>query len=129
MNSYELMLIFDTNLGEEKIGETTSKIEGKIKSLGGEIEKTDKWGNKRLSTRFKNAKKTTQGFYVMIYLKSPSSLPAELSRYLKVTEALIRYSIYQAVPPALKEIAGAAAPDEAVSVGEIKETGEKLGES
>ncbi len=129
MNSYELMLIFDANLGEEKIGEIINKIEGKIKGFGGEIEKTDKWGNKRLSARFRKAKNTTQAFYVMIYLKSPSSLPGEIRGYLKVTENLLRYAIYLAVPPVLREITGVAAPGEAVSVGEIKEAGEKLGES
>jgi ribosomal protein S6 len=130
------MLIFDPNLGEEKIGELVSKIEGRIKSLGGEVEKTDKWGVRKLPGRMKKAKKLTQAHYVLIYFKSESSLPKELQGFLKVTENVVRYSIFQAVPKA----AAAEVPSaeegggiEAVNVGEIKEvrpaSGESLGES
>ncbi|MDD5382676.1 MAG: 30S ribosomal protein S6 [Candidatus Margulisbacteria bacterium] len=121
MNSYELILIFDSALGDEKIDALVAKIEGKIKGLGGEIEKTDKWGSKRLASQMKKAKKVTMAHYVLIYFQSATSLPAELSSYLKVTEELIRYSIVRAGE---KPAEGEA---EAISVGEIK--GEAVGES
>ncbi len=133
MNSYELMLLFDPNLGEEKIGGIVSKIEGKVKSLGGELEKTDKWGIRKLPSRIKKAKKLTQAYYVVIYFKGKTSLPGDLQSYLKVTENIIRYSILHGVAKPEAEIAGkpleAKEEVEAVHIGEIKEAGESLGES
>jgi small subunit ribosomal protein S6 len=127
LNSYELMLIFDPNLGEEKIGAMVSKIEGKITSLKGEVEKTDKWGTRPLASTMSRAKKLKQGYYVVIYFKGKTSLPGGLQSYLKVTENIVRYSIVRAVerPPA--EIKGAPLGGEgeieAVNIGEITEAG------
>lgn len=106
MNSYELILIFDPNLGEEKIKATLSKIENKIKSLKAEIEKIEDWGIKKLASTFLKAKKLKQGYYTLIRLKGASSLPHELTNYLKVTENVIRYSIARAVEQPLEEISG-----------------------
>lgn len=133
MNSYELMLLFDPNLGDEKIGQIVSKVEGKVKSLGGELGKTDKWGAKNLPVRLQKARKLKQAYYVVVYFKSETPLPGQLQNYLKVTENIIRYSIIrsQAIPQAEKEGAPLESKEEieAVDVGEIKGAEEVLGES
>lgn len=139
MNSYELMLLFDPNLGDEKIGQIVSKIEGKVASLGGELGKTDKWGAKNLPVRLQKAKKLKQAYYVVVYFKSETSLPGQLQNYLKVTENIIRYSVFRSQAEPLPEIEGAPPPPgaelkskeeiEAVDVGEIKGAEEALGES
>jgi small subunit ribosomal protein S6 len=90
------MLIFDPNLGEEKIKTLITKIEDKIKSLGGEITKTDNWGSKRLANTFQKARKMVFGVYVVVFFKALSGLPVQLTGYLKVTEDLARYSVYRA---------------------------------
>lgn len=130
MNPYELIMIFDPGQGEEKIGQFVTKIEEKIKGSGGEVEKIEKWGTRRLASMLKKAKSLTQGYYVLMRFKSPSSVPAELRAYLMVSENVVRYFLSRAVAPEAvasekKEIAGT--PIEAVSVGEIK--GEPLGKS
>lgn len=125
MNSYELILIFDPNQGEERIEEDVSKIEDRIKNLGGELEKTDKWGVRKLAGRFKRAKKLTQAYYVVIYFRAESSLPGSLQSYLKVTENIIRYFICRAAEARMPVAEIEAAP--AVEVGEIE--GRALGES
>ena len=133
MNSYELILIFDPNLGEEKIDGMLSKIEGRIKDLGGELEKTDKWGIRKLASVMSGAKKLREGYYVVIYFRADTSLPQEIQNYLKVTENVIRYTICRAVAKPLAEIAGTALESKeeikAVDIGEIKEAGETLGQS
>lgn len=105
MIPYELMLIFDPGLGEEKIGQIISKIEDKIKSLGAEHKNTDKWGAKSLMGNFRKAKKLQQGYYVVIYFDSQPALPASLQAYLKVSENIVRYSIYKALPKEEKPLA------------------------
>lgn len=127
MNSYELILLFDPALGEDKIRQVVAKIEDKIKSLGGEVEKTEEWGAKKLASRVRKAKRLTQGYYVLIRWRGSPSLPAELGAFLRVTENVIRYFISRAVeapPPAEERIEGV--PLEAVNVGEIKSEGEEV---
>lgn len=130
MNDYELILIFDPNLGEEKTSAVVGKIEEKIGILGGEVEKVDKWGARRLSSMIKKAKNMTQGYYVLIRFKSRPSVPAELKAFLKVSENVIRYFVSRAVVipvgTSARKAAGPAAP-EPVVIGEIK--GKPLGES
>jgi small subunit ribosomal protein S6 len=120
----------DPGMGEEKVSQVVAKIEERIKGLGGEIEKTEKWGVKRLASMMKKAKTLTQGVYTMIRFNSAPSVPAEIKAYLKVNENVIRSFLSRAViieeaPTDRREIAGA--PLDAVAVGEIK--GEPLGES
>jgi small subunit ribosomal protein S6 len=135
MTNYELILIFDPNLGEEKTGVMVGKIEEKLKSLGGEVEKVDKWGVRRLASMIKKAKTMTQGYYVLVKFKAPTSVPAELRSYLKVNESIVRYFLSLAVVvlpgtssrrTAPGAVAAPSAP-EAVEIGEIK--GKPLGES
>jgi small subunit ribosomal protein S6 len=125
LRPYELFLLIDPNLGDEKIAEMIVKVEDKIKGWGGEIIKTDKWGLKKLASLVKKAKKLTQAYYTIIYFQSESTLPEKLRGYLKVTEHLVRYSVInsEATPqPAATAVAAA----EAVFVGEIQ--GEGLGQ-
>ena len=134
MNPYELIMVFDTALGEEKINALVAKIEDKIKAGGGAVEKVDRWGTRKLASMMKKAKKLTQGYYVLVNFSSAPSLPAELRAFLKVTESVVRYFLSRASEiPAVSETeapaaagAAAAVAAGAVDVGEIK--GEPLGQ-
>lgn len=123
MNGYELILLFDPALGEEKISALLTKIEDKIKAGKGEVDKTEKWGAKRLASMIKKAPKLTQAFYVLIRFRSPSNLPAELKAYLKVTENVIRHFISKAVETAevtTEKIEISGTPIEGAPLGELK---------
>ncbi len=120
MNSYELIMIFDPAAGEEKIGAFVARIEEKVKAAKGEVEKTEKWGVRKLASMMKKAKRLINGYYVLIRFSSPSSLPAELKSFLKVSENVIRYFLSRAVeiPPAMERVE--SKPVEAVNVGDIQ---------
>lgn len=126
MNPYELILLFDPVLGEDKIGTVITKIEDKIKAAGGQIDRTEKWGVRRLASMMKKAKKLTQAYYTLIRFNSPSSAPAELRAYLRVNENVVRSYISRAVElplPVEEKIEGKAI--EAVEIGEIKSVEEE----
>jgi small subunit ribosomal protein S6 len=112
LNSYELFVLFDSALGEEKIEEVLSKIEKKLKELGGEIQKTDKWGNRKLASGIKKAKKVKHAYYVLFYFKSETALPAEILKYLKFTENILRYSLIRAQEKSLAQIEGVPVEEE-----------------
>lgn len=117
MNPYELILLFDPGAAEEKISQFVTKLEDKIRSAGGEVDKTEKWGIKKLASMIKKMKSLTQAYYVLIRFKSPPTVPAELTAHLKVSEIVVRYFISCAVPV---EAAAPAPSSEVVAVGEIK---------
>ena len=123
MSQYELTLLFDPNLGEEKITAVATKIEDKIKSLGAEIEKIDKWGVRRLASIIQKGRRIGQAYYIIVYFKGETSVAPALQGYLKVTENVLRYMISKAVPkapePPKKEVVKPEAEVSAVSVGEI----------
>jgi small subunit ribosomal protein S6 len=116
LNSYELFVLIDSALGEEKIDGILSKIEKKIKELGGEIQKVDRWGNRKLASEIKKAKNVKYAYYVLIYFKAESLVPADLLKYLKFTENILRYSLIRAQEKSLEEIEG-------IPVEETKEAG------
>jgi small subunit ribosomal protein S6 len=127
-------MIFDPNLGEENIGTVVSKIENKIKTLDGEVQKTDKWGVRRLASMLTKARKLKQGYYVFIAFKAEPSVPAKVQSTLKVTEEIVRYSLIRVEEKQPAEIEGAPLPEagiEAVNVGElrIKKAEESSGQS
>jgi small subunit ribosomal protein S6 len=122
LNSYELVLIIDPNVGEEKGNAVVTKIEEKIKSLGGQVDKTDKWGIRRLASMIKSAKRLKQAYYVLVRFQAEPTVPAQLRSMMKVMEEVIRSNIARAVEVPVAEIEGApiATAVEAVNVGEIK---------
>ena len=119
MNPYELILLFDSAMGEDKIGVISAKVEDKIKTLGGEVSKTEKWGTRKLASMVRKAKNLTQAYYILMRFNAPAGLPASLNSYLKVSEHIVRHFISRAVelPPAEERIEGR--PLDAVNVGEI----------
>lgn len=120
MKAYELMLILDPNAGDERAAAAVTKIENKIKSLGGEVSKTDKLGLRRLSYTMKSPKKVSQAYYAVIFFKAETSLPGELQKTLRVTEELLRSGISHAVKEDEKKAKDKEEEVRPVEVGEIK---------
>jgi len=128
LNPYELTVIINPNIGDEKALVLITKIEDKIKSLGGEVEKTDRLGMRKLAYPPKDAPKLQQAYYAIVFFKSPSSLPAQLNNYLRVIEDVVRHLIAKGTPQVLTEIEGSPIEGKAVEVGETKKEAETLGQ-
>lgn len=90
MHNYELMLIFDTKLGEEEVAAFTEKFSNHLESLGGKILNVNKWGKKRLAYPID---KHTEGVYMVIILAMPANKALEINDYLKSSEEIIRFML------------------------------------
>ena len=90
MRAYELMFIINPTLDEEKTEAVIEKVKGLVVKNEGEVEKTDKWGNKRLAYEIKDFK---DGYYVVLYYKGPAGLAKELDRILKITDEVLKHMI------------------------------------
>ena len=87
MNKYEAMYVITPELEDEAIKGIIEKYTGIITANGGEIEKVDEWGRRRLAYPINDL---NEGHYVLMTFTSSPELPAELDRVYKITEGVMR---------------------------------------
>jgi small subunit ribosomal protein S6 len=86
---YDLIFICRPATPEEEINKIVATLEHSTSELGGKIEKTEKWGTRRLAYR---VAKHREGFFVYMVVKSTQGdLIKELERRLSVSDAVIKY--------------------------------------
>lgn len=90
MRNYEAMYILKPTLDEETIDATVTRLEDIVKTGGGEVVKTDRWGKRRLAFEVNGC---NEGFYVLMFFKSPSAASQELERILKIQDDVIRHLV------------------------------------
>lgn len=88
MRDYEVMYILNAELDEDGINAAVTRFEDVVKNGGGEIVKTERWGKRKLAYEINDR---IEGYYVLMYFKSPSSAAQELERILKITDYIIRH--------------------------------------
>ena len=79
-----------SDLTEEENASVIEKFSSIIAANGGEIEKVDEWGKRRLAYTIDYK---TEGYYVLVVFSAPAEVPAELERNLKNDERIMRYKV------------------------------------
>ena len=90
MNRYELTYIIDATLEESARKELIEKYTQLIVANGGEVEKVDEWGKRRLAYAIDYK---TEGYYVLTTFKANPDVPREIERNLQISESVIRYLV------------------------------------
>lgn len=90
MNKYEAMYIVTPEMEDEAIKGVIEKFSGIITANGGEIEKTDEWGRKKLAYPIDYE---TEGYYVLVNFAAAPELPRELERNFRNDESILRYMV------------------------------------
>lgn len=90
MNKYEAMYIVTPEMEDEAIKGVIEKFSGIITANGGEIEKTDEWGRKKLAYPIDYK---TEGYYVLVNFAAVPELPRELERNFRNDESILRYMV------------------------------------
>ena len=86
---YDLIFICRPATPEEEVNKIVATLEHSTAEHGGKIEKTERWGTRRLAYR---VAKHREGFFVYMVVKSTQGdLIKELERRLKVSDAVIKY--------------------------------------
>jgi small subunit ribosomal protein S6 len=86
---YDLIFICRPATPEDEINKIVTTLETSTSEHGGKIEKTERWGTRRLAYR---VAKHREGFFVyMVVRSSQADLIKELERRLKVSDAVIKY--------------------------------------
>ena len=87
MTKYEMLYIIDCDVAEEERESIIKKFEDLVKNNGGVIEKTDRWGAKKLQYPI-NYK--SEGYYVLMTFDAEKTLVVELKRIAGITDGIVR---------------------------------------
>ncbi|MBR1944605.1 MAG: 30S ribosomal protein S6 [Alphaproteobacteria bacterium] len=90
MNFYEAVFIVRQGASTPHVEAVTQEIVELIKSLGGEITKTEFCGLRQLAYPIK---KNNKGYYVLLNIANANNNISELERKFRLHEDIIRYLI------------------------------------
>jgi small subunit ribosomal protein S6 len=88
MRNYEIMFIVNPNTTEDDIEKINSQLEHVISSGGGEVQKIEKMGKRRLAYEINRLR---EGFYVLFVIGANGEIVRECERRLRVMDAVVKY--------------------------------------
>ena len=95
MNEYEILLLLDPELAEERSGEIIARIRERIEGDGGSWDSHEPWGRRKLAYEIDH--KGEGVYHLLTFDSSPETLD-EISRVLKITDGVMRHMAVRQVP-------------------------------
>lgn len=90
LKKYESMILISPAVSEDNAKAENVKFQDYITANGGEILNTDEWGKKRLAYEILDVR---EAYYFVNYFHFDPDKTAELVRYCKLNENIIRYNV------------------------------------
>ncbi|MCP2261421.1 small subunit ribosomal protein S6 [Streptoalloteichus tenebrarius] len=90
MRHYEVMVILDPSLDERTVAPSLDTFLNVIRESGGNVEKVDVWGRRRLSYEIA---KRGEGIYAVIDVNCEPAAVKELDRQLGLQETVLRTKV------------------------------------
>jgi len=87
---YELVYVVSPEASDEQVGDLHTQVDAIVKRMGGQIEKTDNWGRRKLAYEIGRHK---EGTYVLEVINGGGDLMKEIDRRLKVIDLVIRHLV------------------------------------
>jgi len=107
VNEYEIMLLLDPDLPEERANEVIQRIRDAVDAGGGSWDGHEPWGRRRLA--FEIGHKGEAVYHLLLFTAAPATLD-EITRVLKITDGVLRHGAYRRVQGSLHQKAPAPAP-------------------
>jgi small subunit ribosomal protein S6 len=95
MRHYEVMVILDPTLDERTVAPTLDTFLNVIRTTGGNVEKVDVWGKRRLSFEIN---KHAEGIYAVLDVNAEPDAVKELDRQLSLQESVLRTKVLRRDP-------------------------------
>ena len=107
MNEYEIMLLLDPELAEERANEIIQRIRTSVEGAQGTWDGHEPWGRRRLAYEIGHK---GEAVYHLLLFTSPVETLDEITRVLKITDGVIRHGAYRRVQGSTHQKAPAQAP-------------------
>jgi len=94
VNDYEIMLLLDPELAEERSNEIIQRIRDSVDGATGTWDGHEPWGRRRLAYEIGHKQ---EAVYHLLLFKAPPETLAEITRVLKITDGVVRHGAYRRV--------------------------------
>jgi small subunit ribosomal protein S6 len=94
VNEYEIMLLLDPELAEERANEVIQRIRDSVDASGGSWDGHEPWGRRRLA--YEIAHKGEAVYHLLLFTTTVETLD-EITRVLKITDGVLRHGAYRRV--------------------------------
>jgi len=94
LNDYEIMLLLDPELAEERGNEIIQRIRDSVDGAKGSWDGHEPWGRRRLAYEIDHK---GEAVYHLLLFSAPPETLAEITRVLKITDGVMRYGAYRRV--------------------------------
>lgn len=102
LRDYEILYIVRPDLDEEHVNEAVGSVNKLIENVGGNSQKTDMWGRRRLAYEVRHLR---EGHYVLTdFQVEPARVP-EMEATLKISDTVFRHLIVRKPEPSRKKAA------------------------
>jgi small subunit ribosomal protein S6 len=103
VNAYEIMLLLDPELADERQNEILARARELVEKRGGAWQAHDAWGRRKLAYEIH---KKPEAFYHLLHFESDADTLDELARVLKITDGVLRHMAVRrpAAKPAAKAV-------------------------
>lgn len=88
MKGYETICILHPDFSEEEVRGTIERYSGLIAENGGEVTKSDHWGQRKLAYKVQGHQR---GHYIYLLYTGAAETVSELERNLRILDQNIRY--------------------------------------
>jgi small subunit ribosomal protein S6 len=113
MNEYEILLMLDPELPEERGSEIIARTRERVEQDGGHWDGHEPWGRRKLAYEIDH--RADGVYHLLLFTSTPATL-TEISRVLKITEGVMRHLAVRRVktihkPPAEAKAVSRSAED------------------
>ena len=95
MNEYEILLLLDPELAEERAEEIVARVRERVESDGGTWDGHEPWGRRKLAYEIDHKGEGT--YHLLTFETTPETLD-EISRVLKITDGVMRHMAVRQIP-------------------------------
>lgn len=104
INPYEIMLLIEPEVAEERHTEIIERTKATVTGAGGTWHGVDPWGKRKLAYEINHH---TDAFYYVLTFDAPAAALEEATRVLRITDGVLRFMAIARTPAG-----GASAPAE-----------------
>jgi small subunit ribosomal protein S6 len=94
VNDYEIMLLLDPELPEERGNEIIQRIRSSVDGAKGTWDGHEPWGRRRLAYEIAHK---SEAVYHLLLFSAPTETLDEITRVLKITDGVMRHGAYRRV--------------------------------
>jgi len=107
VNDYEIMLLLDPELAEERANEVIQRIRDSVEGASGTWDGHEPWGRRRLAYEIAHK---GEAVYHLLLFTCPVETLDEITRVLKITDGVLRHGAYRRVKGSAHQKAPAQIP-------------------